>query len=112
MSQNKALSMIGLATKAGKVASGEFCTEKEVKSVKEAIDGAKDIIAESVSDEADYRSWIRKITMKKGKLISTAKDPEAESVYEMYYEFEEPLSKLAGHARVIDNLGRITVDFN
>ena len=67
--------------------------EKEVKSVKEAIDGAKDIIAESVSDEADYRSWIRKITMKKGKLISTAKDPEAESVYEMYYEFEEPLSK-------------------
>ena len=60
MSQNKALSMIGLATKAGKVASGEFCTEKEVKSVKEAIDGAKDIIAESVSDEADYRSWIRK----------------------------------------------------
>lgn len=79
--------------------------EKEVKSVKEAIDGAKDIIAESVSDEADYRSWIRKITMKKGKLISTAKDPEAESVYEMYYEFEEPLSKLAGHRILALNRG-------
>ena len=71
--------------------------EKGVTSVEDAISGAKDIIAEAISDEADYRSWIRKITMKKGKLISTAKDPEAESVYEMYYEFEEPLSKLAGH---------------
>ena len=65
----------------------------------------KDIIAESISDEADYRSWIRKITMKKGKLISTAKDPEAESVYEMYYEFEEPLSKLAGHRILALNRG-------
>ena len=71
--------------------------EKGVVCAEDAIAGAKDIIAESISDEADYRSWIRKITMKKGKLISTAKDPEAESVYEMYYEFEEPLSKLAGH---------------
>ncbi|WP_368315377.1 helix-hairpin-helix domain-containing protein, partial [Mediterraneibacter gnavus] len=59
----------------------------------------------SISDEADYRSWIRKITMKKGKLISTAKDPEAESVYEMYYEFEEPLSKLAGHRILALNRG-------
>ena len=67
--------------------------------------GAKDIIAEAISDEADYRSWIRKITMKKGKLISTAKDPEAESVYEMYYEFEEPLSKLAGHRILALNRG-------
>ena len=67
--------------------------------------GAKDIIAESISDEADYRSWIRKITMKKEKLISTAKDPEAESVYEMYYEFEEPLSKLAGHRILALNRG-------
>ena len=71
----------------------------------DAIAGAKDIIAESISDEADYRSWIRKITMKKGKLISTAKDPEAESVYEMYYEFEEPLSKLAGHRILALNRG-------
>ena len=72
MSQNKALSMIGLSTNVVKVASGEFCTEKEVKSVKEAIDGAKDIIAESVSDEADYRSWIRKATVQHGKVISQA----------------------------------------
>ena len=79
--------------------------EKGVTSVEDAISGAKDIIAEAISDEADYRSWIRKITMKKGKLISTAKDPEAESVYEMYYEFEEPLSRLAGHRILALNRG-------
>lgn len=79
--------------------------EKGVTSVEDAISGAKDIIAEAISDEPDYRSWIRKITMKKGKLISTAKDPEAESVYEMYYEFEEPLSKLAGHRILALNRG-------
>ena len=79
--------------------------EKGVTSVEDAISGAKDIIAEAISDEADYRSWIRKITMKKGKLISTAKDPEAESVYEMYYELEEPLSKLAGHRILALNRG-------
>lgn len=79
--------------------------EKGMTSVEDAISGAKDIIAEAISDEADYRSWIRKITMKKGKLISTAKDPEAESVYEMYYEFEEPLSKLAGHRILALNRG-------
>lgn len=79
--------------------------EKGVTSVEDAISGAKDIIAEAISDEADYRSWIRKITMKKGKLISTAKNPEAESVYEMYYEFEEPLSKLAGHRILALNRG-------
>lgn len=79
--------------------------EKGVGSAEEAIAGAKDIIAESISDEADYRSWIRKITMQKGKLISTAKDPKAESVYEMYYEFEEPVSKLAGHRILALNRG-------
>ena len=79
--------------------------EKGVACAEDAIAGAKDIIAESISDEADYRSWIRKITMKKGKLISAAKDPEAESVYEMYYEFEEPLSKLAGHRILALNRG-------
>ena len=83
----------------------EESEEKGVTSVEDAISGAKDIIAEAISDEADYRSWIRKITMKKGKLISTAKDPEAESVYEMYYEFEEPLSKLAGHRILALNRG-------
>ena len=79
--------------------------EKDVKTVDDAIAGAKDIIAESISDEADYRSWIRKQTMKKGKLVSTAKDAEEESVYEMYYEFEEALSKLAGHRILALNRG-------
>ena len=79
--------------------------EKEVKIAEEAIQGAADIIAESISDNADYRSWIRNATMKKGKVISAAKDPEAESVYEMYYEFEEPVSKLAGHRSLALNRG-------
>lgn len=79
--------------------------EKEVKSAEEALAGAMDIIAESISDEADYRSWIRKQTMQKGKVISAAKDGEAESVYEMYYEFEEPVSKLAGHRILALNRG-------
>ena len=79
--------------------------EKGVTSVEDAISGAKDIIAEAISDEADYRSWIRKITMKKGKLISTAKNAETQSVYEMYYEFEEPVRKLAGHRILALNRG-------
>ena len=79
--------------------------EKEVRTVEEAIAGAQDIIAESISDEADYRSWIRNTTARKGKVISTAKDPEAESVYEMYYEFEEPVSRLAGHRILALNRG-------
>ena len=79
--------------------------EKEVNSVKEAIDGAKDIIAESVSDEADYRIWIRKATVQHGKVISQAKDENAESVYEMYYDFEEPVNRLAGHRVLALNRG-------
>ena len=79
--------------------------EKEVNSAEEAIAGAKDIIAEAVSDEADYRTRIRDLTMKKGRVTSTAKDPEAESVYEMYYEFDEPVNKLAGHRVLALNRG-------
>ncbi len=79
--------------------------EKEVKTVEEAIAGAQDIIAESISDEADYRSWIRSATTRKGKVLSTAKNPKVESVYEMYYEFEEPVSKLAGHRILALNRG-------
>ena len=79
--------------------------EKEVNSPEEAIAGAKDIIAEAISDEADYRSRIRDLTVKKGRVISTAKDPEAESVYEMYYEFDEPITKLAGHRILALNRG-------
>lgn len=79
--------------------------EKGVHTAQEAIAGAMDIIAESVSDEADYRSYIRRITAQKGKVISAAKDETAESVYEMYYEFEEPVAKLAGHRILALNRG-------
>ena len=79
--------------------------EKEVHTAQEAIAGAKDIIAESISDEADYRMWIRKHTMQKGRIVSAAKDENAESVYEMYYDFEEPVSKLAGHRTLALNRG-------
>ncbi len=79
--------------------------EKDVNTVEEAIAGAKDIIAESISDEADYRIWIRKITTQKGRVISAAKDEKAESVYEMYYDFEEPVNRLAGHRILALNRG-------
>lgn len=79
--------------------------EKEVKTQADAIHGAMDILAEYISDEADYRIYIRDLTMKQGKLISTAKNPEETSVYEMYYEFEEPVSRLAGHRILALNRG-------
>ncbi len=79
--------------------------EKGVNTVEEAVAGAKDIIAESISDEADYRIWIRKITAQKGRVISAAKDEKAESVYEMYYDFEEPVNRLAGHRILALNRG-------
>lgn len=79
--------------------------EKDVNTVEEAIAGAKDIIAESISDEADYRIWIRRITTQKGRVISVAKDEKAESVYEMYYDFEEPVNRLAGHRILALNRG-------
>ena len=88
-----------------KTAAEYVSEEKEVKTPEEAIQGAADIIAESISDNADYRTWIRNTTAKKGKIISSAKDPEAESVYEMYYEFEEPVAKLAGHRILALNRG-------
>jgi uncharacterized protein len=84
----------------------EYLTEeKEVRTVEEAIAGAMDIIAEDISDEAEYRSYIRDITVKEGKLTSTAKDEKAESVYEMYYNFEESIEKLAGHRVLAINRG-------
>ena len=79
--------------------------EKEVHTVEEVIAGEKDIIAENISDEADYRIWIRKITMQKGRVISAAKNEKAESVYEMYYDFEEPVGRLAGHRILALNRG-------
>lgn len=79
--------------------------EKGVATAEEAIAGASDIIAESISDEADYRMHIRDLTVKKGRMTSTAKDPETESVYEMYYDFDEPVAKLAGHRILAVNRG-------
>ena len=79
--------------------------EKEVLTPEDAINGAKDIIAEHISDEADYRMYIRKLTVKQGSLSSAAKNPEESSVYEMYYEFEEPIKKLAGHRILALNRG-------
>ena len=79
--------------------------EKEVRTVQEAINGAMDILAERISDEADYRIYIRNLTAKKGTVVSAAKDKEAQSVYEMYYEFEEPVKKLAGHRVLALNRG-------
>ena len=87
-------------------AAAEYISEeKEVDSVEEAIEGAKDIIAESISDEADYRIYIRELTTKQGKITSVAKDEEEQSVYEMYYNFEEPITKLAGHRVLALNRG-------
>lgn len=79
--------------------------EKGVETPEDAIAGAMDIIAEAISDEADYRSRIRDLTVKKGRLLSVAKDQEAESVYEMYYAFDEPVAKLAGHRILAINRG-------
>ena len=79
--------------------------EKEVKDEKEALQGAKDIIAEMISDEADYRMYIRQITMEEGMLTSTAKDEKAQSVYEMYYAYEEPVKKALGHRILALNRG-------
>ena len=79
--------------------------EKGVKNVKEAMQGAMDIIAEMISDNADYRAYIREATFEEGKLVSQAKDEKAESVYEMYYAYEEPVSKVAGHRVLAINRG-------
>ena len=79
--------------------------EKGVESAADALQGAKDIIAEAVSDEADYRIYIRSITFEEGKITSTAKDEKAASVYEMYYAYEEPLKKAAGHRILALNRG-------
>lgn len=79
--------------------------EKEVMDEAEALAGALDIIAENISDEADYRTYIRKLTMEEGILVSEAKNEAAVSVYEMYYHFTEPVKKLAGHRILAINRG-------
>ncbi|MCR4945492.1 MAG: RNA-binding transcriptional accessory protein [Lachnospiraceae bacterium] len=79
--------------------------EKEVKSAKDALTGACDIIAEEISDNADYRTRIRELTVKNGRVVSEAKDKEAESVYEMYYEYDEAVEKIPGHRILALNRG-------
>lgn len=86
-------------------ACGYLSEEKGVTTAEEAIRGALDIIAESVSDEADHRLYIRNITTEEGRVISTAKDEKQQSVYEMYYQFEEPVKKIAGHRVLALNRG-------
>lgn len=88
-----------------KEAEAYLSEEKEVLSVEDAVAGALDIIAENISDDAEYRTYIRDITVKEGKLVTAAKDPEEKSVYEMYYEFEEPISKAAGYRILAVNRG-------
>uniref|UniRef100_UPI004057B7BD Tex family protein n=1 Tax=Agathobacter sp. TaxID=2021311 RepID=UPI004057B7BD len=94
-----------LKTPLAEEAKNYISEEKDVLTAEDAIAGAKDILAEMISDNADYRTRIRELTMKKGRLLSTAKDKEAESVYEMYYEYDESLSKTAGHRTLAINRG-------
>ena len=79
--------------------------EKDVNSADDAIKGAKDIIAENISDEADYRMWIRKYTFNNASIVSKAKDEKAESVYEMYYDYSEAVKKVPGHRVLAMNRG-------
>lgn len=79
--------------------------EKEVYTLEEAVAGAKDILAEAISDEPSYRMKIRKMTMQGGRIVSTAKDAEAQSVYEMYYDYDEAIQKAAGHRTLALNRG-------
>lgn len=94
------------ATQPLEEAAAEYVNpEKEVNTVQEAIAGAKDIIAEQISDEAAHRIYIRNITMEEGRITSTARDEKAQSVYEMYYAYEEPVKKAAGHRILALNRG-------
>ncbi|MDR0964253.1 MAG: helix-hairpin-helix domain-containing protein [Clostridium sp.] len=86
-------------------ATGYLSEEKGVLSVEDAINGAKDILAESISDEASYRLYIREATQEEGVLQSVAKDEKASSVYEMYYQYEEPIRKAALHRILAINRG-------
>ena len=79
--------------------------EKGVPTAEDAINGAKDILAERIAETAEYRTYIRKTTFQEGSLDSVARDEKAESVYEMYYNFTEPLKKTAGHRILALNRG-------
>lgn len=88
--------------------ANEFLSEeKEIETIEEAITGAKDIIAEWVSDDADSRKWIRQETARKGMIESVVKDEmkDEKKVFEMYYEYEEPISKIVPHRTLALNRG-------
>lgn len=87
------------------LAKAYISEEKGVSDAKEAIAGAGDILAERISDEAKYRTHIRDVTMKQGTLQSMAKNEKEESVYEMYYNYEETIRKAAGHRILALNRG-------
>jgi protein Tex len=87
------------------VAAAYISEDKGVLSAADAIQGAKDILAERISDNAEYRTYIRNATMNKGVIQSAAKDEKAQSVYEMYYNYEEPVKKCAGHRILALNRG-------
>ena len=99
------ISMQMTAEPVEKAAAGFVSEEKGVASVQEAIQGARDILAERISDNAAFRTYIRNITMNKGVIQSSAKDEKAQSVYEMYYNYEEPVKKAAGHRILALNRG-------
>lgn len=88
-----------------KAAERFISEEKGVADAQEAIAGAKDILAERISETAEYRTYIRKAASEEGILESSARDGNAESVYEMYYSFTEPVKKLAGHRILALNRG-------
>ena len=88
-----------------KIAEKYIYAEKEVNTIEDAIEGAKDIIAEMVSDDADYRALIRRLTFNEGLIVTKATDEEAESVYEMYYDYSEPVKKIPGHRVLAINRG-------
>ena len=86
-------------------AAAYISQEKGVETAEDAIQGAKDILAERISDNAEYRTYIRNATMNKGVVQSSAKDEKVQSVYEMYYNYEEPVKKCAGHRILALNRG-------
>ena len=94
-----------ITTPLSEAAAAYVDPDKEVKTPQDAIDGALDIIAESISDNADYRAYIREATFAEGTLVSHAKDEKAASVYEMYYDYTEPVAKAAGHRILALNRG-------
>ncbi len=106
-----------VAEEAARYVTGEDAEEeRRVKTPEEAVQGAKDIIAEDISDNADYRSYIREATVEEGVVTSAARDEKVQSVYEMYYNFEEPVKKVAGHRVLAINRGEaekiLTVKIN